>query len=102
MIVWWEWLLRGKLPSEGHSEKNEQRQQLCQTDTDPAQLFPTVLQDGNIQSVCFLGQRGTVTVCPLEAGVDSGCDRTFVERIAVLWENIAHCKENSGAPITAP
>lgn len=29
-------------------------------------------------------ERGTRTICPLEAGVDSGCDGTFVERIAVL------------------
>lgn len=96
----------GKLPSVVScplkvTEKNQQWQQLCLTDADPAQLFPTVLHK-NTQSICFLGQRRTAAVRPLEAGVDSGRDRTFVERIAVLWENIAHYKENSGSPITVP
>lgn len=39
-------------------------------------------------------ERGARSVCPLEAGVDCGCDGTFVERVAVLWENIANCKGN--------
>lgn len=48
-------------------------------------------------------ERGTRTICLLEAGVDSGCDGTFVERIAVLSENIANCKENIRlSPLPSP
>lgn len=48
-------------------------------------------------------ERGTRTICLLEAGVDGGCDGTFVERIAVLSENIANCKENIRlSPLPSP
>lgn len=68
------------LPSEGQSEKK-----LCNRHC-PCPTAPSVLQDKNPKSVSLLGQREgqRLFVAPLEARVDGSCDRTFVERIAVL------------------
>lgn len=70
--------------------------------TDPAPLSLLSSETRVLGEAASWSERGTRAICPLEAGVDSGGNSTFVERIAVLWENIAGYKENPGSPHYCP